>query len=77
MTVVVIYFLILLFSSFDYYFQVLFFISEELLLNRQVKSYTFLSRGAVSVDDVDDADMFKQTEVSITGKLLLLLIINE
>ena len=40
-------------------------ISDDLLLNRQVKSYGFLSNGAVSVDDVDDADMFKQTEVSI------------
>ena len=40
-------------------------ISDDLLLNRQVKSYGFLANGAVSVDDVDDADMFKQTEVSI------------
>ena len=38
---------------------------DELLLNRQVKDYSFLAKGCVSVDDVDDADMFKQTEVSI------------
>ncbi len=37
---------------------------EELLLNRQVKSYSFLSGGTVGVDDVDDSDEFKMTEVS-------------
>lgn len=40
------------------------FLADELLLNRQVKDYSFLANGCVTVDDVDDADMFKQTEVS-------------
>ena len=46
------------------YYVWLFCIPEELLLNRQVKSYSFLSGGAVGVDDVDDSEMFKMTEVS-------------
>lgn len=37
--------------------------TDDLLLNRQVKSYNFLSNGSVTVDDVDDSEMFKQTEV--------------
>lgn len=43
---------------------VLFFLYiGELLLNRQVKSYKFLSGGEVSIDNVDDAEEFKNTWV--------------
>ena len=38
--------------------------AESLLLNRQVKSYGFLSNSSPSVDGVDDAEMFKMTDVS-------------
>lgn len=50
----------------------LLFLLDELLLNRQVKDYAFLAKGCVSVDDVDDADMFKQTEVDIDTIILYL-----
>ena len=37
--------------------------SDTLLLNRQVKSYSFLQHGVDSVEGVDDAEEFKMTEV--------------
>ena len=36
---------------------------NELLLTNQVKDYHFVSQGAISVDGVDDAAMYKQTKV--------------
>lgn len=44
----------------------------ELLLNRQVKSYQFLSGGEVSIDNIDDAEEFKNTWVC---RMLIRLII--
>ncbi len=36
----------------------------KLLLNRQVKTFHFLENSEVSVDNVDDAEEFKSTQVS-------------
>ena len=37
--------------------------SDTLLLNHQMKNYTFLQHGLDSVEGVDDAEEFKMTEV--------------
>ena len=38
---------------------------DTLLLTRQVKSYAFLANSEVTVDNVDDSQQFKYTQVCV------------
>ena len=43
---------------------------DTLLLTRQVKSYAFLANSEVTVDNVDDAQQFKYTQVRVREHFL-------
>lgn len=47
------------------------FHTDELLLTRQVKSYQFLFESEVSVESLDDTEMFKSTIVSDIKQALI------
>ena len=54
-------------SECDYRYPLHFLTSlGDLLLNRQVKSYNFLSGGEVSIDNMDDAEEYKATWVRVS-----------